>query len=331
MKTLVLYTSTDPVQVFGAAILRKAFGTDTYLVNAASSDITGFEKVVNLRSTISTEVQATLAITNLGFEAGTYVTGPTTYTGTTIGKTGSGWTVNAYANDWVLVKTGSDLDLAKIVSNTATVLTVATTFANTPGETSEFQIIDAEDIDLTWSTSNAVSVAWGILGATNKTLPVALLAGDQYVLNGTCNVSSATISISGLTAHAYQNGYAVVKDVTDSFVCTRKITDNATTSITAASALPTIANGSNVRVAMDYKMLLLDDFLKEYAKVYLTDPNNPFWTKMIDSQGSIAKGGPATYNEVLFAEALTKGEAIFDALNIERGSTVAQIVYRGSI
>lgn len=63
---------------------------------------------------------------------------------TTLTSTGAGWASNAYANQTVEITAGAGLgQRRRIVSNTATVLTVTPAWTTTPNATSRFQITNA--------------------------------------------------------------------------------------------------------------------------------------------------------------------------------------------
>lgn len=68
----------------------------------------------------------------------------TSATATTLTSTGAGWSTNAWANQTVRITAGTGLgQRRRIVSNTATVLTVTPAWTTTPTATSRFEIMNA--------------------------------------------------------------------------------------------------------------------------------------------------------------------------------------------
>ena len=132
MKTLVIYDATDPVQVTGAALLKKSIGTDFVL----STTVTGTaEKVWNLNDVDTdsfSEDQYEIADEVLGYNfAGlTLETAPTIFTSGTLGKTGLTWEVDEHAGKWCYIKADTTNDLVLIESNTATPYSISPLFGS---------------------------------------------------------------------------------------------------------------------------------------------------------------------------------------------------------
>lgn len=329
MKTLVIYDATDPVQVTGAALLKKSIGTDFVL----STTVTGTaEKVWNLNDVDTdsfSEDQYEIADEVLGYNfAGlTLETAPTIFTSGTLGKTGLTWEVDEHAGKWCYIKADTTNDLVLIESNTATTLTFVNTLVNTPDGDSEFAIIPSEDINLVWLDINPAALAWGTLSLTEKNYPVELMAGSGLVYSGLCNASASTASVSGFAASSLVGMYAAIQDATSKAWFTRKIKSNTTSAIGVDRAWgETITNSSTLYIYDGLSYLLRDIYFELYADVYMSHPNHPYWNELIDSEGRLSDG-IVSYNQSLFDTILADGKVMFDALQISNGGSLSYLDY----
>jgi len=330
MKTLVIYDANDPVQVAGAAILKKSIGTDFVLHTSATGTA---EKVWNLNDIDTdsfSEAQHAIAdvVLDYDFAGLTLEVDPTIFTTGTLGKAGLTWEVNEHAGDWCYIKAAATDDLVLITSNTATTLTFANAVANLPDADSEFAIIPYADINLVWVGANPTALAWGTLSLTKKNYPIDLLAGGGRVYRGVCDASASTASVAGFTASSLIGMYAAIQDVTDKRWFTRKITSNTDAAIGVDRAWDeAITNSSTLYIYTSLAHLLKDVYFAILVDTYMRDPNHPYWNELIDSEGRIGDG-VVSYNKALLDQILADGKIMFDALQIGAGGSLDFLDYQ---
>ena len=329
MKTLVIYDSGDPVQVTGAALLKKVFGTNVTLSETAS--ITA-ELVYNLNDIDETDYSETMyaladSVLEYDFTALTLEEDPTIFTAGTLGKAGLTWTVNEHAGDWCYIK-GVDTDeLVMISSNTATTLSFMNDLANVPDADSVFAIIPWADIRLTWVGANAAALAWGMLSRDAKSYPIELMSRNGYLYSGICDAANSTASVAGFVANELTGFYVALQDATDKRWFTRKIVSNTDAAITVDRAWDeAITNSSTVYIYRSLGELLKDIYFVTYADTYMRNPHHPYWNQLFDNEGRLADGIP-TYNEALFAQILADGKVMFDALQVGAGGSLSFLDY----
>lgn len=329
MTTLVIYDATDIVQVGAAAIL-KSGGAVTYASPYTSTDV--FDRVINLFDTVDTEVQALIAATNLGYVAPApgAIADPTVHSDTQVGKAGMGWDVDEHKGKWVQLVTGATTDLVLIAGNDATTLTFSTTLTNTTDATSTFQIIDAEDINLTWLSENPIKTAWEAHTDKDYAYPMLVLSNQHLLYDGAATYTDPThFGVAGFAIDALIGTFVTVNYVTALRTFVRKITDNTALAITVDAAVPVPAGGEThtAKIYVSQEQILLEQYLRHYFSTYMSDLNHPYWVRLFDNEGALAKGGPATYDEALFAEILADGKKIFDGKLIENGGSFGDIMY----
>lgn len=131
--------------------------------------ITGSAGAPRVMTTASGKSSTATGSTNQ-YDAGTAtVTGSST---TALGDTSKTWTTNQHANRAVTITAGTGSgQTGRIVSNTATVLTIATAWASAPDATSVYKISD--DLHFAFSDGSA-NVYW----VTDESSNQAILAGN---------------------------------------------------------------------------------------------------------------------------------------------------------
>lgn len=246
----------------------------------------------------------------------------------TIGKTGEGWTVNQWAGKWVYIYAGTGSgQLAKIVSNTATTLTIGSNFDVTPDATSDMKIIDTDmkmyEAGNTASGLSAGARMWDTLypGVTQPLL-VYRVCNDKFaVLKATAdsvgnNTLTDTGAFTGLTLTGY---YVYIYSSTLGKHQVRQIlshTDNALTLTANWTVNPT---GTIVyRIVKDLGNAHMDKYSENYVNTYLKDITSSsqlaVWQRLIDpyqnaDEMDAGQTVPQDY-EYLISEVKTKGKII---------------------
>jgi len=83
-------------------------------------------------------------------------------TNTTLTKTAAGWTTNAYANQWAVIRSGKGQgQVRQVASNTATVLTVSEAWTTNPDTTSTFEVVTASS-EATKTFGVVASEPWSV-------------------------------------------------------------------------------------------------------------------------------------------------------------------------
>ena len=329
MKTLVIYDSNDPVQVAGAALLKKVYLTDVTLAESVPGPVERIHCLQDIDETAYSESMYAFAASALGYDftALTLEADPTIFTASTLGKAGLTLTVNEHAGDWCYIKSAAADDLVMISSNTATTLTFMNDLANTPDADSEFAIIPWADIALTWVGANPAALAWGMLSREAKSYPIELMAGNCRLYSGVCDAANSTASVAGFVANELTGFYVALQDATDKRWFTRKIVSNTDAAITVDRAWDeAITNSSTAYIYRSLGELLKDIYFVTYADTYMRNPHHPYWNQLFDNEGRLADGIP-TYNEALFAQILADGKVMFNAIQVSVGGSLSFLDY----
>lgn len=246
----------------------------------------------------------------------------------TIGKTGEGWTTNQWAGKWVYIYGGTGIgQLAKIVSNTATVLTVGSAFDTTPDATSDFKIIDTDmklyEAGNTASGLTAGARMWDTLypGVTQP-LAVYRVCNDKFaVLKANAdsvgnNSLTDTGAFTGLSLAGY---YVYIYSSTLGKHQVRQIlshTDNALTLTANWTVNPT--GTITYRIVRDLQNAFMDKYTENYINTYLKDITNSAqlekWMRILDpfqKADEMVSGQSVPQDaEYLISEVKTKGKII---------------------
>jgi hypothetical protein len=131
--------------------------------------ITGAAGAPRVLTTASGKSSTATASTNQ-YDAGTAVAAGSSTT--TLADTSKAWTTNVFANRAVTITSGTGIgQTGRIVSNTATVLTIATAWAVSPDATSIYKISD--DLHIAFSDGTA-----NVLWVTDESSNQAILSGN---------------------------------------------------------------------------------------------------------------------------------------------------------
>lgn len=275
---------------------------------------------------------AKLKAANQGTQVGDDIENASTHTANTIGKAAIGWTVNEHAGRWVVINGGTGANqVAKIISNTTTVITIEGAFATTPDATSDFQIFDTDLGLVTLGNTEAstgkkpVFRTWESL-YPNLTIPVAAhyVGGYKHALVAATAVSVAngTLTDTGEFAGVdYTGCYVYIKSATAGANQYRKIASNTDDVLTLESNWTTNPTGTIIyRIMPDKTELFVEEYLEKYITTYMLDPTKASvlaeYQKLFNHGGNLAgyvSGKPPQDLDYLKTYVLLLGKAIYDS------------------
>lgn len=175
----VAFDATTQYQVYSGSLWFMNAGTVAvgFSVYDVATNAWTAKSVTNLPTAWGTDGRL---VSTLGCAA-SFATGTSTgsNTTTTLNNTGKAWLTNQWANYQVRIKAGTGIgQIATIASNTATALTIATTWTVTPDATSQY-VIEGND-DYMYLVGNAAVTMYRFQVSTNTWTvlsPVAARAG----------------------------------------------------------------------------------------------------------------------------------------------------------
>lgn len=244
---------------------------------------------------------AALKVTSAGAIVGALYENATTFTSATIGLAGAGWTVNEHAGRFVKITAGTGANqMAYILSNTATVLTIAGTFTTTPDATSDFEIwedIGINYLPLTAGSKLAAMRAWEIVYPLNVAYPqiVHWLGSELYsVIRST----ATSLQADGLTetgkfgtVNQYAGYWLAIIDGTAGIYQKRKVVSNTANKLTISPNWTYTPTGTVIyRLFSEDKEVLYDVYASLYIKTKMFDLTDAVmwdkWKSIIGTRGS---------------------------------------------
>lgn len=274
---------------------------------------------------------AKLKTAGQGTQVGTDIENCTTFTATTIGDSGEAWEVDEHVGRWVIINDGTGANqLAKIKSNTATVLTIDGTFATTPDATSDFQIwedielIDLGNVDMI-NSSNPAWRSWNYHYPNNGVPPIVRAIGKYKfpVLAGTASACTTTTlthtgAFAGLDLAGY---YAYIYSATTGANQFAKIASHTDNALTFETAIASSCTGTIVYRIVDGEHYCFHDAIVEhFVYAYMMDLSKnsviALYKRLIDDYDSLKNntgGGMAGFDATYWDfEVLVKGKAMYD-------------------
>lgn len=250
-----------------------------------------------------------------------------THTTLTIGLSTLTMTVNAYAGKWLYINGGTGAgQMALIVSNTATVITVASVFDTTPDATSDFSVIDTDmgmiEVGNTVSSYQAGARMWSKLYPGTPPLVVYRTCDPRFAtkLGTATSVANGSLTHTGAFTGLDLTGYWVyIYSSTLGKHQKRQIASNTNDVLTLEADWTVNPTGTIVyRVVATEEWCFMDKYIANYIMLYLTDLSdsgvNSVWINLIDRQQNAdelaAYEAPDQDFEFIDVEMLMKGKTI---------------------
>lgn len=325
MKTLVLYDSTDPVQVAGAVVIKHALNPGVTLRNAETA-LAGYDQVFNLRP-INTEQQYAIAVLALGFAPGSDKWESCDEFGvSSIGKSNLKWTPNEHAGKWIVIHNGDKYDLAKIHANDADTITVTGLFTNTPDADTTFKIVDS--LPIFWADTNPVLTYWNLLTSQDMSYPMWLLADQHILVQGETTMSDSThFLLNGYGSDRLKGAYIACK-VPSGKIYSRKIIGSTATHIEIDSAIE-ITETPTIYVYTNENQILHEFMFGLFISEYMSDPHDYRWIRLFDETGALKQGGGTTNDEELFDVIMKEAYSLLLSYLEDNSQTIADVPYLG--
>jgi len=265
------------------------------------------------------------------------------FSAVTIGKTGSGWTINAYAGKFVSITGGVGASqLAIITSNTADTLTIEGVWESTPDATSDFSVVDDDLTTSFWndiaSTSKKRALrVWDNLYPTLEQPKIVQYVSEYlWPYNGGVADSGAALTLTDATNTGYNYSAAFVADALIGWYIYivagtgsgqyRLITGNSTSVITVNYAWDTNPdNTSYYQIVRAEGEVFLTEAAKYAILTYFYDVDGAVplanWRRITDlgkytseyQTNALAKNS-SPYQDLtyLHEDLLVKGRAVYD-------------------
>jgi hypothetical protein len=299
---------------------------------AGTSEVTTVNKQ-DLRASLKVASQGTL---------GSGIENLTTHTTTSIGDSGETWVTNAYAGEHVQLYGGTGgTQIAYILSNNGTILTLGDTLTLDPDTSTDIKILtDMQMYHSYASTATAgaeLQIGWDYFygaASTNRPLPFIMhLMSDKYArsLGTSSAVAATTLTVAAptWTIDAEIGNYVQIYAGTTFGHQYGLITDNSTTVLTLSGGWLNDTSKSTPTGTPNYAIInsLGEVFQNEYAAyfiiTYLADLTDAVqlenWKRLVDmTNGDTLRpvGMPLVQDEdYLFGYVLPTGKSIWTYVN----------------